>query len=325
MFQGTVLGPYLWNIFFRDVSDAIVAVDGFQDTKFADDLSASKEYPATTNNADILDELRLAQAAAHAWGIRNRVAFDESKEEFCVLDARLGHGRVFRLLGPMVDNKLRMHACVEKFFKKAKPKARRLLRARRFFSVSQLVTQFKSHIWGVVESVTAAVYHVAPSVVSKLDRIQESFVEKLALSERDAFLRFGLHPLKLRRDIAMLGVLHKCAHGTAHADLCELFPRAPGEVRDGIQTRLSRRCNSMQLMLRHHGEQRQEFHRSLFGLVKIWNILPESVVTESSVSKFQSAAMKIVRRAVEDDAEKWQTMLSPPLVSPIWVRYLSLA
>ena len=81
----------------------------------------------------------------------------------------------------------------------------------------------------------------------------------------------------------------------------------------------------MQLMLRHHGEQRQEFHRSLFGVVNIWNILPESVVTEPSVSNFQSAVMKIVRRAVEDDAEKWQTMLSPPLVSPILVRYLSLA
>ena len=325
VFQGTVLGPYLWNVFFRDVSDAVASVDGLQDTKFADDLSASKEYPTTTDNVTILNELRQCQSAAHAWGDRNRVAFDPSKEEFCVLDAQLGHGRVFRLLGPMIDNKLRTRACVDKVYKKAKPKVRRLLRARRFFSTGQLVLQFKSHIWGVVESVTSAVYHAAPSVVAKLDRIQESFVEKMSLSERDAFLRFGLHPLKMRRDISMLGMLYKCAHGIAHADLCDLFPRAPMVSRAGFPTRVSWRLHSMQLLLRHHGVQRAEFHRSLFGLVKIWNVLPNSVVTKPSVSSFQSAVMEIVKRAVKDDAENWQAMLSPPVVSRTLLRYLSVA
>jgi len=129
----------------------------------------------------------------------------------------------------------------------------------------------------------------------------------------------------MRRDISMLGMLYKCAHGIAHADLCDLFPRAPMVSRAGFPTRVSWRLHSMQLLLRHHGVQRAEFHRSLFGLVKIWNVLPNSVVTKPSVSSFQSAVMEIVKRAVKDDAENWQAMLSPPVVSRTLLRYLSVA
>ena len=322
VYQGTVLGPLLWNIFFADVSDAVLAQDDFLDAKFADDLSACKEFPVDTENADVLNELHSCRASVHAWGKRNRVAFDGSKEEFCVLDANFGHGRPFRLLGPIIDSKLRMHECVDKVYKRAKPKARRLLRARRFFSQRDLITQFKTHIWGLVESVTPALYHAAPTVLAKIDRIQSSFVAKLGLTDRDAFLRHGLHPLCLRRDVAMLGVLYKCAHGKAHPDLSELFPRV-GVTRDvQIATRLFQRLHSRQLLLRHHGVQRVEFHRSIFGLVKIWNILPEDVVESKSVSDFQSALTEIARKACEADFDKWSCVFSPPVVSQSLLRVL---
>ena len=187
VFQGTVLGPILWNLFFADVSEAVVAIDGFDDTKFADDLSASKEFPVETENDVILKELHDCQASVHAWGVRNRVVFDESKEEFCVLDALCGHGRPFRLLGPIIDPKLRMHECVDKVYKRAKPKARRLLRVQRFYSQKDMVKQFKAHIWGLIESVTPALYHAAPSVTTKIDRVQSSFVANIGLTEREAF------------------------------------------------------------------------------------------------------------------------------------------
>ena len=209
--QGTVLGPYLWNVFFEDVSAAIASLDDFVETKFADDLNASKDFPADAANDEILKDLYRCQDVTHAWGSRNRVAFDPSKEEFVVLDAHMGHGKPFRLLGPIIDTKLLMHDCVDAVYKKAKPKVRRLLRASRFFTRNELVMQCKSHIWGVVEAVTPALYHAAPSVIRKLDRIQESFIEKVGLTEQQAFLWFGLHPLRVRRDIGMLGVLYKCA------------------------------------------------------------------------------------------------------------------
>ena len=59
VFQGTVLGPPLWNVFFSDVSEA-VAVDGFVHVKFADDLSIYKRYDKKVPNANVQEDLRLS-------------------------------------------------------------------------------------------------------------------------------------------------------------------------------------------------------------------------------------------------------------------------
>ena len=332
VYQGTVLGPLLWNLFFADVSDAVLACEddncnqkfavSTRDQKFADDLSVCKEFPVEIENTVVFKELRECQSSAHAWGVRNQVVFDQSKEEFCVIHPVDGHGRPFRLLGPIIDAKLLMHECVDNIYKRAKPKARRLLRAQRFFTQRELIKQFKAHIWGLIESVTAALYHAAPSVIGKLDGIQSSFVSKLGLSDREAFLWYGLHPLNLRRDVAMLGVLYKCAHGLTHPDLQELFP-PDGESR-GVHTstRLFQRRHSRQLLLRHHGTQRMEFHRSIFGLVKIWNALSSDIVESSNVSTFQRALTDMARRACDEDVDGWPRMFSPPNVSHVLLRFL---
>ena len=109
----------------------------------------------------------------------------------------------------------------------------------------------------------------------------------------------------------MLGVLFKCAH----ADLMKLFPRevAVGEV---VARRRVRRhpVHLLQLVSRHHGSQRSELYRSLFGLVKIWNVLP--------TSSFQSRVTALVREAAKQHVYGWQAMLSPPIVSHVLLRFL---
>ena len=45
VYQGTVLGPVLWNLFYADVKDACEATD-FLEIVFADDLNAYKTAPA---------------------------------------------------------------------------------------------------------------------------------------------------------------------------------------------------------------------------------------------------------------------------------------
>ena len=44
VFQGTVLGPSLWNVFFADVHGAAEEAGG-KETKFADDLNVFKTFP----------------------------------------------------------------------------------------------------------------------------------------------------------------------------------------------------------------------------------------------------------------------------------------
>ena len=47
VFQGTVWGPMLWNIFYADASSAIRCKD-FTDIVFADDLNAFRVYDGST-------------------------------------------------------------------------------------------------------------------------------------------------------------------------------------------------------------------------------------------------------------------------------------
>ena len=102
VFQGTVFGPSLWNIFFADVHEPAER-NGAKERRFADYLSISKKIASTASNEDILTDMRRSQADIHAWGRSNQVAFDPQKEEFVVLAANGGEAKYFRLLGPVLD------------------------------------------------------------------------------------------------------------------------------------------------------------------------------------------------------------------------------
>ena len=50
---------------------------------------------------------------------------------------------------------------IEKVVQKCKPKVKMLLRTRHFFSTKEMMTQFKTHILPMLESITPAVYHAS--------------------------------------------------------------------------------------------------------------------------------------------------------------------
>ena len=112
VFQGTVFGPSLGNIFFADVHEPAQR-NGATEQKFADDLSISKEFVRNTSNEDIVSDMRQSQSDIHEWGRRNRVSFDPYKESFAILATSDGNAEPFRLLGPTLDEKLLMHECIE--------------------------------------------------------------------------------------------------------------------------------------------------------------------------------------------------------------------
>ena len=106
VFQGTVLGPALWNAFFADVAAHVPEGDQ-QINSFADDLTATTAKDQGVNDDIVMEELREIQTRAHSWGARNQVEFDASKESMKILHPSRGSGDDFRLLGTIFDVKLR--------------------------------------------------------------------------------------------------------------------------------------------------------------------------------------------------------------------------
>ena len=84
VFQGAVLGPTLWNLFFEDARKTLNEWF-FEEAVYADDLHAYRVFMPEVSNATIGDTIKSCQIELHAWGKANQVVFDATKENNHVL------------------------------------------------------------------------------------------------------------------------------------------------------------------------------------------------------------------------------------------------
>ena len=147
VFQGTVLGPLSWKVFFSDADEA-TSRNGFSEYKFADDLAVIKSFCASANNGNINDELH--HAGGHTFlGDRNRVKFYPAKEKFKLLHTVDSSGDAFRLLGVLIDANLAMNAETSRIRKKARAKMKALLGALPRNSSPNTANQCKARVWQI--------------------------------------------------------------------------------------------------------------------------------------------------------------------------------
>ena len=127
---------------------------------------------------------------------------------------------------------------------------------------------YKAQVLSFIESRTPALHHAAPTVLDVIDRVQRRFLREIGISESHALIHYRLAPLPVRRDIAMLGLLHRVCHDSAPAALADLFPRVPlqqGRITRGLSAR-----HALQLAdFVDIGGHTDVLKRSCFGLVTI--------------------------------------------------------
>ena len=174
VFQGTVWGPLLWNLFYEDAATPVREA-GFEEAVYADDLNAFKEVPVRVDNSEALERAKDCQLRLHAWGRANQVSFDSSKESFHVLSHRDPAGGTLKLLGVPFDCKLDMAEAIHSLACEAGWKLRILLKTARFHYDAQLVDLYKSKLLGYLEYRTPAVYHATDTALAPLDRVQLLF------------------------------------------------------------------------------------------------------------------------------------------------------
>ena len=162
VFQGTVLGPLLWNIFFEGAGK-VIRDNGFLDIIFADDLNGMRSFPSHYCNAYLLNELKSMQKKLHLWGEAHRVTFDAAKESFHIMSRSKPHGDNFRLLGITFDPKLSMYSAIHECVGAVNWKLQTLLRTLRFHNDRGIIQIFKSHLLSFIEYRTVAISHCSPS------------------------------------------------------------------------------------------------------------------------------------------------------------------
>ena len=191
---------------------------------------------------------------------------------------------------------------IERIRKKASPKIEAILATKHFYDTPGLIKQYKSHVLCLLEGSALAIYHAAVSNLDKLDDLQFHFLRAIGVTESEAFVNHNLAPLRLRRDIAALGLLHKIQLGEAHHGFAALLPRA-------VHTPVMATKHAA----KRHGRQFHEvwgntdyFNRSIFSATRIDNILPEYFVYSPSVSSFQTLLTKDAKFACQTCSFNWE-------------------
>jgi hypothetical protein len=294
VYQGTVLGPTLWNIFYEDARHALHEFF-FTEVVFADDLNGYRVFPGTTSKDSIIKSLTACQKEVHSWGDANQVAFEPTKESFHIVADEESYGGQFKLLGICFDTNLTMGAAIDEVVNAAAWKLKMLVRTRRYYTDSDLIVLYKAHLLPYVEYRTSAIYHATRDLLGRLDRIQSKFLQDIGVSEEEALLNFSLAPLEARRDIAILGLIHRTALGKGPRHFKDhLVKESAGKFRDPRDTLPG-------ALVR----------RSTLGLVAVYNMLPDSCKTLKTVRLFQQQLQAMLKERLADGCSDWMKLFSP--------------
>ena len=182
-----------------------------------------------------------------------------------------------------------------------------MLRPRRFFTITQLVTLYKSHVLSYLESSTGALHHAALTHLQLVDHVQEVLLRELGLTAEGVLINYKLAPLSTRRDCAMLGVIHRAVLGLGPPQFCEWFPLAPVAVRP--DTRLNRRRHNKQVIDFCDGSHSTLLAKSALGLVREYNLLPQAVIESLTVKEFQGRLQGLVRKEALRGSSSWARCL----------------
>ena len=298
VFQGTVLGPCLWNAFFGDVAMAIPS--GRQVVNlFADDLTATTSCVSTVSNDFLKCELRDMQRRTHEWGRQNQVTFDPAKELFRIVHPRESDGDVFKMLGTDIDCELTMVDCIETILSKGRPKIRALLRLRNMYNVKSMLNQYKTHVWSATEYHNGALILALPTQLQRIDKMQRWFLHELDMTDTEAFVVYNFAPPSIRRRIGILGFLHKRVLEVCH----------PAMVKDLKLESVQAGRYHTRTLESHWSEVNSHsrlFNNSLYMYILMYNRLPQEIVDCTSVSSFQKKLTKCAKDRAEQGNTNWR-------------------
>ena len=304
VYQGTVTGPMLWNLFFEDARQSINDCL-YTEVVYADDLNAYRVFPHHIDNAFIDKNMDTCQKELHSWGAANQVAFDAAKESRHILSQSDPSGNGFKMLGVTFDEQLTMSEAVGEIVTAAGWKLRTLVRTRRFYTDADLIILYKAHLLSFLEYRTPAVYHATRAILIRLDAAQSKFLRDIGVDEVTALAEFHLAPLQVRRDIAMLGLIHRTALGKGPPHFAEHFKRHGRLMHDPRSD-----CSAPLIK------------RSALGLVAVYNMLPPKIVASKTILTFQHDLQEMICKLAQAGYPQWRETLSPrgalethPLVS----------
>ena len=200
-----------------------------------------------------------------------------------------------------------MQQAVDKLLSQIRPKVKAIVRTRTHYTEKDLISQFKTHIWGLMECHNGGIFHASSTILEKLEGVHYKFLRDIGVDPENAFLNHNFAPPNLRRNIGVLGMFHKRVLGLSHPMMQTLLPfcsDVPGSSCHGDHNK------QLYGHLPEVNFQLVLFCRSIFGMTYVYNKLPQAIVDCKTVSLFQRALTQIVRKACEEGNPEWSELFS---------------
>ena len=178
-----------------------------------------------------------------------------------------------------------------------------LLRSAKYYSRAALICQYKAQVLSSIDYTTPAIYHAPEFFLRSIDKIQEDFLSELEMSPSEALHDFNLAPLSSRRDISMLGLLHRIILKDAPVQFPKYIYKA-SSARRGWAFTATRHTHQLHDILSSPSAKIVE--RSVFRLVHPYNVLPQFVVDSMSTSSFQSKLQRALKETALQDVPEWE-------------------
>ena len=166
---------------------------------------------------------------------------------------------------------------------KVNSKITAILRIRGYYNMPQLIVQFETHIWGLMEANMGSIFHATSCLLAKIDRAQNRFLRELGISVDQALLELNFASTQIRQTIHILGLLHKRVLGKCPSNYHLLLPW----------------CSSCFAEPRGRGHDKQLYghnveithcqglwDQSIVAMIDIYDDLPQHVVDALSVKIF---------------------------------------
>jgi hypothetical protein len=108
--------------------------------------------------------------------------------------------------------------------------------------------------------------------------------------------------------MAMLGVIHRCVLGKGPGQIREYFNF---EASNHTVGRSALRRHNRQLTTYRTGKFLETTAKSIFGLIDIYNLLPQAIVDANDVHLFQAKLQGMLKGEVRKGRSDWETLFSP--------------
>ena len=214
-------------------------------------------------------------------------------------------GNNFKILGVDFDRRFVISDAICGFTSEMKWRVRSILKAQRYHTTKNMIHLCRANVLSYAEYRTAAIY-ASVSLLKQVGRVQERFLEDVGIDAINALLVVSLAPLSLRRDIAMLGLIHRtmlCQSPEHFKQLC---------YRDELEHRRTLRFKRHRFSLHEYidGTQLPVVKRSVLDLVSVYNMLPTEIVEAKTVKTFQQLLQDLAKDCACRSHPQWDSSYS---------------